>query len=74
MHVSFTYLKSTRISKQCFILNCTLVVFAQRTLFINLTNKTLFYAGEKGSTVLATRPTILFCDLALAPGESQTCE
>ena len=31
------------------------------------------YLGEKGSTVLATRPTILFCDLSLAPGESQTC-
>jgi len=29
--------------------------------------------GEKGSTVLATKPTILVCDLTLLPGDSQTC-
>ena len=33
-----------------------------------------FDAGEKGSTVLATKPTILVCDLTLLPGETQTCQ
>lgn len=28
--------------------------------------------GERGSTVLSTNPIILFCDLSLNPGESQT--
>jgi len=31
-------------------------------------------SGEKGSTVLATKPTILVCDLALLSGDSQTCQ
>lgn len=30
------------------------------------------FRGEKGSTVMATTPRILFCDLVLAPGETQT--
>ena len=34
----------------------------------------LFGAGERGSTVLSTRPSILFCDLTLAPGETHTCK
>ncbi|KAK2178048.1 hypothetical protein NP493_564g01023 [Ridgeia piscesae] len=38
-------------------------------------NDTAFvpFRGERGSTVLSTRPSILFCDLTLAPGESHTC-
>ena len=36
-------------------------------------NGFLNFAGEKGSTALSTKPVILFCDLNLAPGESQTC-
>ncbi|ELT87220.1 hypothetical protein CAPTEDRAFT_153233 [Capitella teleta] len=37
-------------------------------------NRTTFVPsrGEKGSTALSTKPAILFCDLNLAPGESQT--
>jgi len=34
----------------------------------------VMYSGEKGSTVLATKPTILVCDLTLPPGDSQTCQ
>jgi len=32
------------------------------------------YSGEKGSTVLTMKPTILVCDLTLPPGDSQTCQ
>ena len=29
--------------------------------------------GERGMTVLSTKPKILFCDMRLDPGESKTC-
>ena len=30
--------------------------------------------GERGMTVLSTKPKILFCDMRLDPGESKTCK
>lgn len=36
-------------------------------------NFILIIAGERGLTVLSTKPRILFCDLKLAAGESKSC-
>lgn len=33
----------------------------------------MIIAGERGLTVLSTKPRILFCDLKLAAGESKSC-
>lgn len=33
-----------------------------------------FYPGERGLTVLCTKPKILFCDLKLSPGSSRSCK
>lgn len=32
-----------------------------------------YWVGERGLTVLSTKPRILFCDLRLGAGESRTC-
>ena len=37
-------------------------------------NFRFYLVGELGHCLLATEPKILFCDLKLAPGETQTCK
>ena len=44
-------------------------------VILSVTIEYLFsVTGERGLTVMCTKPKILFCDLKLQPGDSRSCE